>query len=331
MDETLPLPNMEPSGAARGTVISTRPDTGHARIASLLPPEVRMGTSSWSFPGWSGIVWAGSYSRSRLAREGLAAYARHPLLRAVGLDRTYYRPLSARELAVYRDAVGPDFRFIVKAHEHLTVTRFPNHVRFGSRAGTQNPRFLDPAYAVEAVIAPLLEGLGDRLGAIVFQFPPQSTAALGGAARVAERLHCFFDALPAGTRYAAEIRNADWLTPRYVAALQTAGAVHCASVHPRMPSVGEQVLIAGAAMEEMLICRWNLGHGLDYEAAKLRYAPFARLVAEDRPTRESLAALCTRQARRGLPAYVIVNNKAEGSAPLSVFALAARIAALSES
>ena len=330
MHETLPLPNMEPSGVPQGTVIPARPDADHVRTASLLPPEVRIGTSSWSFPGWSGIVWASRHSRTRLAREGLAAYARHPLLRTVGLDRTYYRPLLARELAVYRDAVGPDFRFIVKAHEHLTVARFPKHVRFGSRAGTENPRFLDPTYAVEAVITPLVEGLGDRLGAIVFQFPPQSTAALGGAARIAELLECFFGALPVGPRYAAEIRNSDWLTPRYAAALRAAGAVHCVSVHPRMPSVGEQVLVAGAAMKGMFICRWNLGHGLDYEAAKLRYAPFARLVAEDRPTRESLAALCTRQARRGLPAYVIVNNKAEGSAPLSVFALAECIAALSE-
>ena len=29
----------------------------------------------------------------KLARHGLEAYAKHPLLRTVGLDRTYYRPI----------------------------------------------------------------------------------------------------------------------------------------------------------------------------------------------------------------------------------------------
>jgi uncharacterized protein YecE (DUF72 family) len=31
----------------------------------------------------------------RLARTGLRAYAQHPLLRSVGIDRTYYAPIQA--------------------------------------------------------------------------------------------------------------------------------------------------------------------------------------------------------------------------------------------
>ena len=43
-------------------------------------------------------------------------------------------------------------------------------------------------------------------------------------------------------------------------------------------------------------------------------------------TRRALAQLCVRHARDEHDVLVIVNNKAEGSAPLSVFALAAAIA-----
>ena len=57
----------------------------------------------------------------------------------------------------------------------------------------------------------------------------------------------------------------------------------------------------------------------------MRYAPFDRLVDPDVPKRQSLARLCAAAVGRGQPAFVIINNKAEGSAPLSALHLAAAI------
>ncbi len=329
---TLPLTGFEVPRPAQRAVEPAPPLPEHERAARVLPAAVRLGTSSWSFPGWAGIVWSASHDRERLAREGLGAYAAHPLLGAVGLDSTFYRPLGARQGQAYRAAVGRDFRFLAKAHEHCTVARFPRHPRHGAQAGEANRRFLDPAYAADAAIAPLADGLGERLGAIVFQFPPQSTGALGGTGRIVERLHRFLDALPAGPLYAVEIRNADWLGPDYACALRDAGAVHCLCVHPRMPPPQTQARFVAPAMERALIARWNLGHGLDYEAARARFAPFDRLAAEDPATREALAALIAAQlgACPHAPIVVTVNNKAEGSAPLSVFRLAERTCELIE-
>lgn len=59
-----------------------------ARTTAALPPTVRLGTSSWSFPGWSGIVWDRRYDARTLAHHGLGAYGAHPLLRTVGVDVT---------------------------------------------------------------------------------------------------------------------------------------------------------------------------------------------------------------------------------------------------
>ena len=86
-----------------------------ADIAAALPTTLRLGGSSWSFPGWAGQVWAKPYSERILAQRGLAAYAQHPLLRTVSIDRSFYRPLAASEYAVYAAQVPADFRFIVKA------------------------------------------------------------------------------------------------------------------------------------------------------------------------------------------------------------------------
>ena len=75
-----------------------------AAVADALPGTVRLGTSSWSFPGWTGSVYDREATATHLARNGLAAYAVNPLLRAVGIDRTYYAPITAEAFAEYRAA-----------------------------------------------------------------------------------------------------------------------------------------------------------------------------------------------------------------------------------
>jgi uncharacterized protein YecE (DUF72 family) len=296
-----------------------------ATAASKLPPHIRLGTSSWSFPGWAGLVYDGVVPQARLVRSGLAAYAAHPLLRAVGIDRTYYGPLAAADFAAYAAVVPDHFRFLVKAHELCTIARFPSHERYGAQRGQANGFFLDAAYAADAVVGPAVEGLGDRLGPLLFQFPPQDVAAMGGPDRFAARLRGFLRGLPAGPTYAVEIRSAELLRPAYLDALGDSGAHHCVNAHPTMPDVDAQARLALAANPRALVVRWMLHRGFAYEAARERYAPFDRLIDEDAMTREQIARLCRSAS---VPSFVIINNKAEGSAPLSAFRLAARIVEL---
>ena len=310
------------AGPAEG--VEPRPED--LRAARGLPDSVRLGTSSWSFPGWRGIVYAGRASKSRLAREGLRAYAGHPLLRLAGIDWTYYRPPEPGDLEPYARQVPEGFRFLVKAPEACTLARFPERERYGPAAGGPNPRFLDPEFAARFFVKPALMGLGGRAGPLVFQFPPQA----GDASRFAGRLGEFLAALPRGPLYAVEIRNRAWLTPEYARALRAAGACHCLNVHPSMPSLDEQARVTGARDAPALAVRWMLGGRQRYERARARYAPFDRLVDPDPGARGRIAELCAEFAASGRPAFVSVNNKAEGSAPLSVFALARRIAEIRE-
>ncbi|MCE2390172.1 MAG: DUF72 domain-containing protein [Proteobacteria bacterium] len=136
------------------------------RTARALPDSVRLGTSTWSFPGWRGIVYARRASRARLAREGLRAYAGHPLLRLAGIDWTYYRAPQAGDLEPYARQVPEGFRFLVKAPEECTLGRFPDRPRYGELAGRNNLRFLDPEFAARRFVEPVLAGLGERAGPV---------------------------------------------------------------------------------------------------------------------------------------------------------------------
>jgi uncharacterized protein YecE (DUF72 family) len=300
-------------------------------LGRTLPPGVRFGPSTWSFPGWAGLVYDKKHSTTRLAREGLAAVARHPLLRAAGVDRTHYAPVATPELAEYAAAVPAHFRFLVKAHEALTLARFPDRPRYGRDRGLGNPLYLDAAYAADAVVAPYVEGLGEKGGALLFQFAPQD---VGGPARFADELGAFLTALPKGPLYAVELRNRELLTPRYAQALAAAKAAHCINAHPRMPDVRTQATIAGVAgvtgvaqapATPAIVVRWLLGLRRTYEEAGRLFAPFDRLQEEDPATRRALATLAREAVARGQEVLVTVNNNAEGSAPLSIVKLAQEI------
>lgn len=314
--------------ATRGPLMPAPVAPEVAAAARRLPAGVRIGTSSWTFPGWAGIVYDRAAPPTRLAREGLAVYARHPLLRCVGIDRTYYAPMPAEGLAMYAQAVPDDFRFLVKAHEACTLARFPMHERYGAQRGKTNALFLDPHYATDAVVGPSCEGLKDKAGPLLFQFAPQDVATLGGARHFADRLHAFFSALPRGPLYAVEIRNPQLLTHAYAAALTAAGACHCLNAHPSMPDVAIQAQRTAVDRAPALVIRWMLARGFAYEEAKAHYQPFDRIVDADVTTRSAIAELCVGAAATGRQAFVVINNKAEGSAPLSAFSLAARIVEL---
>ena len=313
-----PLPAPTVAGAAVSAELTA--------VAQSLPRHLYLGTSSWTFPGWVGLVYDRATTTQQLARQGLAAYAQHPLLRTVGIDRTYYAPLATTDFAVYAAAVPDDFRFLVKAHELCTLAYFTSRGRYAARRGERNPLFLDPGYATEQVIGPCVEGLGNKAGPVLFQFPPQDVHMLGGPEHFAERLHAFLSALPRGVLYAVELRNAALLTPAYCNALAATGTYHRFNVHPSMPSLQEQQRHLSSSHPPALIVRWMLHPTQRYEAAAARYQPFDRLVDEDPGNCNAIAALCVQTVQAGRPAFVIVNNKAEGSAPLTVGKLAERVA-----
>ncbi|HZP87487.1 MAG TPA: DUF72 domain-containing protein [Burkholderiales bacterium] len=297
----------------------------HVRaLAGQIPSGVRLGTSSWHFPGWARLVYDRVADAHTLAREGLAAYAQHPLLRCVSLDRTFYAPIPQADYHHYAEQVPNDFRFLVKAPMACTAPVLRAHPYEREAA---NRRFLDPAFAVEAFVSPCLAGLGSKVGALVFQFPPLGRALLGAPASFASKLHDFIRALPRGPLYAVELRDHALLTTSYLDALRDSGAVPCLGLHPRMPVASEQARETGLDHRGPLVVRWNLHAGLGYEEAKARYAPFARLVDEDILNRVALARLAVAAVRRGDPVFITANNKAEGSAPLTVLKLAEQFVA----
>ncbi|WP_029001769.1 DUF72 domain-containing protein [Azohydromonas australica] len=322
----------EPLPPAVASVQPAPPDPEWLELAQQLRERwdgrLHLGTSSWNFSGWSGLVWAQAYPEARLSREGLLAYAAHPLLRTVSLDRAFYRPLDAAGYAGLAAQVPEEFRFVVKAASLVSdaVQRDT-----GGRAERSNPLFLDPGMALEQCLRPAVEGLKDKLGVLVFQLSPLPPAWLHDPVRLESQLERLWQALlpelPAGSRLALELRDPELLQPWMAAHLKAFGVRYCLGLHDRMPPIERQLPMLRATWPGDVVCRWNLQAGQSYAGAKDAWAPFDKLVAPDLPTRQGLVRVVAGTLAAGHQAFVTINNKAEGSAPCSVLALARELAA----
>jgi uncharacterized protein YecE (DUF72 family) len=288
-------------------------------LARSLPPSLRLGTSSWSFPGWVGLVYDQSRpsGEAALAKRGLEQYVKSPLLRTVGLDRAFYRPMTAEQARDLKVQAGSGFRFLVKAYRGLT------HRTYGEHA------FLDARFARDEVIAPLAEGFGDSLGTVLFQFPEMGISATDANGFLAA-LDRFLAALPLGHAYSVELRDRALLSPRTASTLATHGVAFGHALHPSMPGLAAQIQLLGPAIDDVrspAVLRWLLRREHSYEGAKTLYEPFDRMLEPDAASRSEAAAWCIAQAFKGRETFVIANNKAEGSSPLTLLELAKAIAA----
>lgn len=300
-------------------------------LAKSLPPHLRLGTSSWNYPGWAGLVWDRDYPETNLSRHGLSAYAQHPLFRTVSVDRGFYRPMNVMQFAQYASQVGDDFRFVVKAPSLVTDALVRDEIGKGMRI---NPHFLNPEEAVQMFVAPALEGLQHKLGALVFQISPLPSQMIVHMPEVIHRLHQMLSAIPDIKQkapdgvVAVEVRDPQWLTPQFVQVLRDTKSTYCLGLHAKMPPIFEQLPILRALWPGPLVCRWNLNplHGAyGYEDAQQLYSPYDKMVDPDLETRALLAKVISGTAKAGQNVYVTLSNKAEGSAPLSVVELAKSI------
>jgi uncharacterized protein YecE (DUF72 family) len=307
-------------------------------LGERMPPGAYLGTSSWSFPGWRGLVWAGTPDARFLAREGLRAYTAHPLLGLVGVDRSFYRPVPLDDWRRYHTQAHPEAAFLVKAPQAALWARFPDHARWGSQRGRENADFLSPEQLVETAIQPMCAGLPGRTIVVVLQLPPQPINALGGVNGFAKRLSHCLKQVTNDTRtligntdqrviFAVEPRTPEVLGGPYVRALIDGLATHCVTIHPSMPSIQVQhsQVLRRLPQDAPFVARWMLGVPMPYERAKARYAPFDRIVDAHPKVRRALSRRIRSAVRRGGLAFVSVNNKAEGCAPLTIVGLAEQV------
>ncbi len=161
--------------------------------------QVRIGTSGYQYKFWRGRL----YSERCKEADMLAEYAAK--LPTVEINATFYRMPKSSVVERWAAQVPDDFRFALKASRRIT------HQQRLKEAGDS----VGYLYGAARV-------LGDKLGAVLFQLPPNLRKDL-------PRLQAFLDTLPEGARAALEFRHESWFDQEVYALLRGRDVALCIS------------------------------------------------------------------------------------------------------
>ena len=292
-----------------------------------LSPLIRFGTSTWTYEGWQGQIYTRKYTKTAFTRECLGEFCQYlyrgqPLFRTVGNDATFYRPPSANQLTRYLTQIPEDFQMCFKVWEELTIPTYAKHARYGSRAGQVNPNFLNADAFTKLVLQPYRDAqFGPNTGPFLFEFQRHGMPA----EEFIGKLDDFFDSVSAEFRYAVEIRNPGLLGPRYHDMLRAHGVAHVYNHWSYMPPLAEQHQRMKTMTAPFTVIRLLTPLKMTYEAAKKRAEPYDKIVGELPEMRKDTVSLIQEATAENRSTYILVNNRAEGNAPLTIQALIDRL------
>jgi len=284
--------------------------------------EIRFGTASFAYEGWKGIVYHERYRAATFRVECLREYARYAPFSTVEFDFPFYRPPAAPQLGRYAAALPAGFPVLSKVWEEITMPRFPELPRHGERAGRENPRYLDPRAFAEEVLPAYESGFAGHIGPFIFEFPTEHQPTAARHAAFVERLDAFLGELPGRHSYAVEIRTPSYFSADYFGVLRRRGAAHVFNWWTRAPALLAQWEAAQPLPAKFSVTRVLVPPGVPYEQAVARFRPYDRLQAPRPDMRRDVVQLIRHVTEAGADAFVLVNNRAEGCAPLTIRALA---------
>ena len=179
---------------------------------SVEPPEpgLYLGTSGFSYADWEGSVYRpGTPPASRLAE-----YVKH--YATVEIDSTFYGTPRASTVSRWREVAPEGFLFAAK---------FPREI-------THEAHLANSRNAAESFVY-TMQGLGDRLGPLLVQLPPSFDVEGMGV------LEDFLEGLPAGPRYAVEVRHKSWARSDLAKLLAERNVALALIDYPGMPRMTE--------------------------------------------------------------------------------------------
>jgi uncharacterized protein YecE (DUF72 family) len=297
-------------------------------LAALARRGVFVGTSSWKYAGWRGMLYdearytyRGRFAETRFEKLCLAEYAE--VFKTVCVDAAYYKFPDQRYLGAMVSQVPADFLFGFKITDEITVKKFTNLPRFGLRAGKPNENFLNAELFASAFLKPC-EEFKANIGLLMFEFSRFYPSDYAHGRDFVGALDHFLERLPRGWPYGVEIRNKGFLHADYFAILRKHGVAHIFNSWADMPSVTDQMALPGSITAPGLGgARFLLKPGRKYQEAVDLFSPYERVKESNAEARAAGAKLIREGINGGRErkTFLYVNNRLEGNALATIAAM----------
>lgn len=163
------------------------------------------GDCGWNYTHWRDVFYPRGVPQSRW----LEYYAQH--FDTVEINYSFYRLPERETFEHWHEKSPPGFVFAVKASRYLT------HIK----------KLREPEEPLERLLS-RSEGLKEKRGPILYQFPPGWSVDL-------DRLERFLKLLPREVRHVFEFRDDSWQTEAVWSLLARYSAAYCVMDSPGLP------------------------------------------------------------------------------------------------
>ncbi|HUS59192.1 MAG TPA: DUF72 domain-containing protein [Planctomycetota bacterium] len=193
-----------------------------------------IGTSGFSYKHWKSVF----YPEDMPTSHWFGFYCKH--FGTVELNNPFYRLPTFQTFQAWKERSPEGFIFAVKASRYIT------HIK----------RLKEPEEPLERLMASA-SGLGDKLGPILFQLPPNYKPDLA-------RLRGLLELRARDQRWVLEFRHTDWFSEEVLDLLRAANVALC--IHDGTPGCPR------VATADFIYMRFHGGesHDGNYTNAKLR-------------------------------------------------------------
>lgn len=289
------------------------------RLEALAGEGIYIGSSSWKYDGWRGMV----YPEIGGGGRGDDAFLKHysQAFPTVCADFTFYRYYDG---AVFRNlaaATPDDFVFALKVPQSLLIDRYPAWFK-GPNAGKENREFLDPEIFETRFLKPARE-LGGKLGPVILEFGEKTTSL--SPDELKDRLDKFLRGVSSDVRYAIEVRRKSYLTGAYFEMLSARSAAHVLNSQQSAPSLREQIEKMPVFTAQFSVVRALTPPKISYKKSLEMAEPFDKIVLEYDEGVGALSEIVARCRKTRTVLFAYINNRLEGCAPLTIERLLDRI------
>jgi uncharacterized protein YecE (DUF72 family) len=267
--------------------------------------KLKIGTCSWNYESWMGIVYSNKWKTSA---SYLIEYSKH--YKSAEIDSWYYGMPNPAEVKEYRENVPPEFIFTCKVPRELTMTHLPNYGVL-----SPNPNFLSLQKFNEFLEA--MKELLPQTKGIIFQFPYFDNEKISSLSQFIFKANSFFSHLPKELPIGIEVRNKDFLNDNYFDFLAEHNIIPVLSEMKMMPTITEVYEKNRLRIGDDVIIRLLGG---DRQEIELRTKKIWDEIKAPKPQNQKIAELIVEMLETK-NVILNVNNHYEGCAPKTILNL----------
>ncbi len=274
---------------------------------------IRIGTCSWKYDSWKGIVYPDKDNFNYLEE-----YSRH--YNTVEIDQWFWSLFGDKKILLpqeptvkeYNNSVPDEFRFTIKIPNSITLTHFYN--RDKKAPLKQNPYFFNPEL-FDTFLASL-KPMKKKIGLLMFQFEYLNKQKMESLPEFIERFEAFLQNIDGKYKYGVEIRNPNYLKKPFFEFLKHSSMAMVFLQGYYMPPVKEVFNEFKTYIKDSVVIRL---HGPDRSGIEqMTGSIWNRIVQPKDEELEQTAEMINYFREKEVDVYINVNNHYEGSAPLTI-------------